>query len=57
VVHIINKAHKLQGKLIGYQHPGPFKVKRVHKEAGTVTIQRGKFDQKISIRRLKRVPN
>ena len=57
LVRIVTKAHERQGKLIGYQHPGPFKVKLVQKEAGTVTIQCGNFDQKINIRRIKRVAN
>ena len=38
LIRIITKANERQGKLIGYQHLGPFKVKLVHNEAGTVTI-------------------
>ena len=56
LVRIITKAQeRQQGKLIGYKHPGPYKIKLVQKEAGNVTIECGNFDQKINIRRIKRI--
>ena len=57
IVRIVTKTHERKGKLIGYKHPGPYEIKLVQKESGTVTIQCGNFKEKINIRRLKRVTN
>ena len=43
-----------KGKLIGFEHPGPYEVTSAHSN-GTVTIRCGNFLERINIRRLKKV--
>ena len=54
MVRIITGANERRGKLIGFEHPGPYEVTSAHTN-GTVTIRCGNFLERINIRRLKRV--
>ena len=54
MVRIITTVRERKGKLIGFEHPGPYEVTRAHNN-GTVTIRCGNFLERINIRRLKRV--
>ena len=52
-VRIITTARERRGKLIGFEHPGPYEVTSAH-DNGTVTIRCGNFLERINIRRLKK---
>ena len=53
-VRIITKVNERTGKLLGFEHQGPYRIKIVHGN-GTVDIECGNFVETINIRRLKRV--
>ena len=53
-VRIITTVRERKGKLFGFQHKGPYNITAVHNN-GTVTIRCGYFNERINIRRLKRV--
>ena len=50
MVRIITTVRERRGKLIGFEHPGPYEVTRAHNN-GTVTIRCGTFFERINIRR------
>ena len=49
----MTKANERRGKLIGFEHLGPYEVTRAHTN-GTVTIRCENVLEQINIRRLKR---
>ena len=49
MVRIITKANERRGKLIGFEHPGPYEITSAHTN-GTVTIRCGNFLERINIR-------
>ena len=49
MVRIITTVRKRIGKLVGFEHQGPFKVTVVYKD-GTVNIRSGTFNERINIR-------
>ena len=48
---IVTKPDERTGKLLGYEHKGPYKVRKVHNN-GTVDIDCSNFKETINIRRL-----
>ena len=53
-VRIVTTVRERRGKLFGFEHKRPYNITTVHNN-GTVTIKRGNFNERINIRRLKRV--
>ena len=51
MVRIITTTRERKGKLIGFEHPGPYAVTRAHNN-GTITIRCGNFLEQIKIRRV-----
>ena len=45
---------KRRSKLFGFEHKGPFDITTVH-DNRTVTIKYGNFNERINIRKLKRL--
>ena len=56
MIRIITTAKDRRGKLIGFEHPGPYAVTQAHNN-GTITIRYGNFLERIKIRRVKIVNN
>ena len=53
-VKIVTTIWERRGKLFGFEHKGPFDITTVY-DNGTVTFKCGNFNERINIRRLKRV--
>ena len=53
-MRIVTTVRERRGKLFGFEHKGPYSIVTVHNN-GTVTIKRENFNERINIRRLKRV--
>ena len=54
MIRIIITAKGRGGKLIGFEHPGPYEVTQAHNN-GIITIRCGSFLERINIHRVKRV--
>ena len=52
MIRIITTANDKRGKLIRFEHPGPYEVTQAHHN-GTITIRYGNFLERINIRRVK----
>ena len=48
---VVTKPKERTGKLLGYEHKGPYKVRKVHKN-GTIEINCKNFKEIINIRRV-----
>ena len=55
-MRIVTTVRERRGKLFGFDHKGPYSILTVHNNE-TVTIKRWNFNERINIRRLKRVRN
>ena len=53
-VRIVTTVRERRGKLFSFEHKGSYNITTIHNN-GTVTIKRGNFNERINIRRLKRV--
>ena len=53
-VRIIITKRERKGKLFRFEHKGPYDITAVH-DNGTVTIKYGNLNERINIRKLKRV--
>ena len=49
---IVTRTDERSGKLMNYEHEGPFRINKVY-DKGTVKIDRNGFDEIINIRRIK----
>ena len=56
MIRIITTAKDRGGKLIGFEHSGPYEVTQAHNNE-IITIRYGNFLERIKIRRGKRVNN
>mmetsp|Transcript_29209 Transcript_29209/g.28070 ORF Transcript_29209/g.28070 Transcript_29209/m.28070 type:complete len:91 (-) Transcript_29209:68-340(-) len=56
IIRIITTTRERKGKLIGFEHPGPYEETNVHNN-GTITIRCENFLERINIRRIKRITN
>ena len=56
MIRIITTANDKRGKLIRFEHPGPYEITQAHNN-GTITIRCGNFLERIKNRRVKRVNN
>ena len=53
-MRIVTTVRERRGKLFGFEHKGPYSIVTVYNNR-TVIIKRGNFNERINIRRLKRV--